>query len=182
MTKLKDIIESKTGCVIIMAGSESDKPHIDKIVNSLNKYGIPNETRIETRICSAHKQPAKLMEIIEGYNKIDGLVAYVAVAGGTDALSGTLSFHTYGPVISCPPDTKYSGVEEGKPKPIKELNETCLQNPPGSSNAYISRAENVGKFIAQMFAGVNPGCRKILEEEKTKKIKSLEEADKEYQI
>ncbi|MBS3081037.1 hypothetical protein J4221_06175 [Candidatus Pacearchaeota archaeon] len=129
------------GCAVIMAGSDSDKGHIDEIVKSLQKYGIQ-------------------------YNSVRSLVVYVAVAGGTDALSGTLSYHAFGPVISCPPDGR---------------NGSCLSNPPGSSNAYIERPANVGRFIAQMYAGVNPALRKMLDEENAKKINSLEQADTDFQ-
>eukprot|EP00666_Eupelagonemidae_sp_cell4sb_P017931 gene17931-biopygen4662 len=45
----------------------------------------------------------------------------IGCAGGTDALSGTASFLSNWPVVSCPPDGD---------------NESCLRNPPGSSNAY----------------------------------------------
>jgi phosphoribosylaminoimidazole-succinocarboxamide synthase len=167
------IMNSNKGCVVIMAGSGSDKPHIDKIVDSLKKYNIP----YQVRICSAHKQADELINLINEYNKVNGFVVYVAVAGGTDALSGTLSFHALGPVISCPPDTKNSD----KTKYQNEFNETCLKNPPGSSNAYIARPGNVGKFVAQVFAGINQEFRDLLSKENIKKIKSLKKADLEFQ-
>lgn len=101
------------------------------------------------------------------YNEVGGSVAYVAVAGGTDALSGTLSFHALGPVISSPPDAP---------------NQSCLTNPPGSSNAYIARPANVGKFIAQLYAGVNPKFRELLSTNNKTKIDSLIEADKKIEV
>ncbi len=140
-----------------MAGSDSDRKHIDEIITSLERYGLP----YDIQICSAHKQPETLMRIIRVYDEVGGSVAYIAVAGGTDALSGTLSYHALGPVISSPPDGR---------------NESCLTNPSGSSSAYISKPGNVGRFVAQMFAGVNSSIRELLEEEKREKIRSLEEA------
>jgi len=157
--KFKETMQSKTGCAVIMAGSDSDKPHIDKVVESLDKYEIP----YEVRICSAHKQPDTLMEMINEYNDVGGLVAYVAIAGGTDALSGTLSFHAMGPVISCPPDAP---------------NESCLTNPPGSSNTYIPEPANVGKFIAQLYAGVNPRFKELLIQFNDEKVEQLQQQDK----
>jgi argininosuccinate lyase len=71
-------IESGEGCVVIMAGSDSDKPHIEKIVSALDDYGMPSQVRV----CSAHKQPGTLANIIEEYDQVEGLMAYVAVAGG----------------------------------------------------------------------------------------------------
>lgn len=148
--------------VVIMAGSESDRPHIEKIIESLKYFELP----FEVRICSAHKNPDTLLEIIRGYNALSAAIVFVAVAGGTDALSGTLSFHALHPVISCPPDAP---------------NESCLTNPPGSANAYIANAKNVGKFAAQVFTHLNPRYRKLLEQYNRKKVMSLEKSDREFQ-
>ncbi len=162
----KHIMEGGTGCAVILAGSDSDdkpkgdKPsHIEQIAKSLESFEIP----YEVRICSAHKQPDKLMEMIKEYDIVGGSITYIAVAGGTDALSGTLSYHALGPVISSPPDAP---------------NESCLRNPPGSSNAYIPNPKNVGRFIAQMYAGVNPKFRRALATSNINKINSLDQADK----
>ena len=54
----------KGGLVVIMAGSDSDIPHIEKIQKELEKYDI----KYEVRICSAHKQPGKSEEIVKTYN------------------------------------------------------------------------------------------------------------------
>lgn len=152
------IIRSNKGCAVVLAGSSSDGPHIEKIVASLKEYGIP----LRVRICSAHKQPDALMEIIREYDSVGGSVCYVAVAGGTDALSGTLSYHAKGPVISCPPFSP---------------NYTCLSNPPGSPNAYIANPKNIGKFVAQMYAGVNPELSWLRSVNNASKIAGLKEAD-----
>lgn len=155
-----DRVRSGTGCAVILAGSESDQKHIERIIESLQAFRIP----YEVRICSAHKNPQKLMEIIAEYERMEGALAYVAVAGGTDALSGTLSFHALGPVISCPPDAP---------------NESCLGNPPGSSNATIYNPKNVGKFVAQIYAAHNAEYSASLRRAREEKIARLEEKDRE---
>ena len=159
MVKSYDLkcIESKVGYVVILAGSDSDISHIKKITASLKKYDIPHKAIL----CSAHKQPYRLMDIINQYNEANGSLVFIAVAGGTDALSGTLAFHSRYPVISCPPDAP---------------NQSCLTNPLGSSNAYIQKPENVARFIAQMYSH-NPKFRLLLESNVRLKIESLEEAD-----
>jgi len=162
-----EVMLSNTGCAIIMAGSDSDEPHIRKIGDSLDEYQVP----WRTIVMSAHKQPGVLEATIEGLNKVGGLYTIVAVAGGTDALSGTGSFHALAPVISCPPDTKYA--DKAKYAGV-EANMSCLSNPPGSSNAYISRPGNVGRLVAQMYAGVNPTFRQILQEQIDAKVAKLE--------
>jgi phosphoribosylaminoimidazole carboxylase PurE protein len=159
--KFKKIAQANTGCAVILAGSDSDRPHIEKIVRALKTYAVPHRVHI----CSAHKQPGRLLEIVEAYNRLSSSIAYVAVAGCTDALSGTLSWHALGPVISCPPDAP---------------NESCLTNPPGSSNAVIEHPENVARFIAQLYAGANPKFRERLQKEKVQKLQQLERADARY--
>tara|TARA_Y100000034_G_scaffold38661_1_gene47592 strand:- start:288 stop:812 length:525 start_codon:yes stop_codon:yes gene_type:complete len=161
----KKTIESKVGCAVIMAGSDSDSDHIAKLTDALDKYEIPHQVRI----CSAHKQPGTLKSIIDEYNYLRGAVAYVAVAGGTDALSGTLAFHAQGPVVSCPPD--------GSPN---DPNMSCLTSPPGSSNVYAARPKNVARFIAQTFSHINSNYKSKLRLEKEGKIGSLEKADEQF--
>merc|ERR1712007_365443 len=126
--------------VAIMAGSDSDMPHLENI----------------------HKQPGRLETIIGDYNKSVEPMLIVGCAGGTDALSGTASYLSKHPVISCPPDG---------------MNNTCLTNPPGSSNAFIVKPANVAKFAAQFFASHCPAVAAALEASIAEKIRKLEEAD-----
>jgi phosphoribosylcarboxyaminoimidazole (NCAIR) mutase len=104
------------------------------------------------------------MSLLREYERLGGAVAYIAVAGGTDALSGTLSFHALAPVLSCPPDAP---------------NPSCLSNPPGSSNAVIYDPRNVGRFVAQLFAAFNPELAGRLKRSREEKVKALESSDRE---
>merc|ERR1719247_2742528 len=123
--------------VVIAAGSDSDMPHLETLKKEVQKFKI----EAEIRICSAHKQPGRLQSVIADYNRSTRPVMMVGCAGGTDALSGTASYLAKFPVVSCPPDG---------------MNNTCLTNPPGSSNAFIVKPANIGKFAAQMFAKHSP--------------------------
>merc|ERR550537_1112720 len=133
-------------------------PHLETLKKELAKFKINSQIRI----CSAHKQPARLQEVITEYNKSTRPVMMVGCAGGTDALSGTVSYLAKFPVVSCPPDG---------------MNNTCLTNPPGSSNAFIVKPANVAKFAAQAFARQNKDVRAALEASIAEKITKLEEAD-----
>jgi len=148
--------------VIVAAGSDSDMPHLENIKKELGKFNIP----AHIRICSAHKQPAKLQSLIEQYNKSTEPILLVGCAGGTDALSGTASYLSKFPVVSCPPEATKS-----------EVNSSCLHNPPGSSNAYCMRPANVAKFAAQFFAHCCPEVKGALEKSIQEKITKLEQAD-----
>merc|ERR1711881_140958 len=103
-----------------------------------------------------------LESLIQEYNKSTGPVMMVGCAGGTDALSGTASYSAKFPIVSCPPDG---------------MNNTCLTNPPGSSNAYIMKPANVAKFAAQMFARNSKEVADALDASIAEKISKLEDAD-----
>merc|ERR1712151_1277250 len=146
------------GFVVIAAGSDSDMPHLETLKKELAKFNIPSQIRI----CSAHKQPGRLEAVIGQYNKSTEPLLLVGCAGGTDALSGTASYLAKFPVISCPPDG---------------MNNTCLTNPPGSSNGFIVKPANVAKFAAQLFARQNQEVNTALEASIAEKIRKLEQAD-----
>jgi len=149
-----------TGAVtVIMAGSDSDMNHIKKITNNLDEYGIKSIVRI----CSAHKQPAEVESIVKQYNDSIEPLVIVAVAGGTDALSGTASFHSVYPVVSCPPDA--------------ENFKSCIDNPPGSSNSLVLKPANCARHIAQILGQAVPSARRMLLKKNEEKVRKLEEAD-----
>merc|ERR1712199_57134 len=110
----------------------------------------------------AHKQPGHLQSVIAEYNAVARPVMMVGGAGGTDALSGTASYLAKFPVVSCPPDG---------------MNNTCLTNPPGSSNAFIVKPSNVAKFAAQVFAQQSKDVATALGSSIAEKITKLEMAD-----
>merc|ERR1712154_538712 len=133
-------------------------PHLETLSKELAKFKIESEIRI----CSAHKQPARLQAVIAEYSKCKDPIMMVGCAGGTDALSGTASYLANFPVVSCPPDG---------------MNRTCLTNPPGSSNAFIMKPSNVAKFAAQLFSRSSEEIASALYENTEGKIRKLEEAD-----
>merc|ERR1712193_157684 len=116
----------------------------------------------DIRICSAHKQPGRLQALLQQYNRSVEPTMIVGCAGGTDALSGTASYSSKHPVASCPPDG---------------MNNTCLTNPPGSSNAFIVKPANVARFAAQLFAHRNQDISAALDANIYEKIVKLEQAD-----
>ena len=146
-------------CAVLMADSDSDMPHLEKIQSTLNKWGVPSHVRI----CSAHDQPTKLTATLQYYNQSIQPLVIVACARGTDALSGAASCHSLFPVVSCPADG---------------WNESCLKNPSGCSNAVILRPENVSKFVCQAFSHVNPMYREMLLASFQEKVHKLNAADK----
>jgi phosphoribosylaminoimidazole carboxylase PurE protein len=164
-TKAASFVEMPAGAkplVVIAAGSDSDMPHLESLKKELSKFKLDSEIRI----CSAHKQPARLEAVIDEYNKSSRPIMLVGCAGGTDALSGTASYSAKFPIVSCPPDG---------------MNNTCLTNPPGSSNAFIVKPANIGKFAAQLFAQQSQEVNAALEAAIAEKITKLEQADEQLQ-
>ena len=83
--------------VIIISGSEKDAWHIAKIKAKLDEFRIPSETYY----ASAHKQPTKVLEILEKY-KAEKTIC-ITVAGMSNALSGFVAANSFFITIACPP-------------------------------------------------------------------------------
>ena len=83
---------------VLIMGSTSDEPHAKKITDKLDEYGIT----WEQHAASAHKQPLRVLEILEA-NK-DGInIVYITIAGRSNALSGFVAANSEFPTLGCPP-------------------------------------------------------------------------------
>ena len=81
----------------IVMGSDSDWPLVKKACETLDKFGVP----YETRVISAHRTPDVAIE----YSKTAesrGLKVIIAAAGGAAHLGGVLAAATVLPVIGIP--------------------------------------------------------------------------------
>ena len=83
--------------VVVICGSDKDKDHLKKIEDKLKDLKLSTATYI----ASAHKQPKKVLEILEFYN--NRKVIFITVAGRSNALSGFVAANSTSPVIACPP-------------------------------------------------------------------------------
>ena len=83
---------------VLIMGSTSDEPHAKKITDKLDDYGIT----WEQHVASAHKQPLKVLEILEA-NKDGGDIVYITIAGRSNALSGFVAANSEFPTLGCPP-------------------------------------------------------------------------------
>ena len=84
---------------VIIMGSTSDKGHAKKITDKLDAYGI----QWEQHAASAHKEPRKVLDILDSNkNEID-LVVYITIAGRSNALSGFVAANSEYPTLACPP-------------------------------------------------------------------------------
>lgn len=83
---------------VIIMGSTSDLPWAKKITEKLTDLGI----HWEQHTASAHKEPRKLLEILNSY-KDEKSIVYVTVAGRSNALSGFVAANSEFPTLACPP-------------------------------------------------------------------------------
>ena len=83
---------------ILIMGSTADEPHAKKITDKLDEYGIA----WEQHAASAHKQPLKVLEILEN-NKDGKDIVYITIAGRSNALSGFVAANSEFPTLGCPP-------------------------------------------------------------------------------
>ena len=83
---------------IIIMGSGSDEPHAKKITDKLDGY----EISWEQHVASAHKQPLKVLEILNA-NKDSKDIVYITIAGRSNALSGFVAANSEFPTLGCPP-------------------------------------------------------------------------------
>ena len=83
---------------VIIMGSTADEPHAKKITDKLDEYDI----KWEQHAASAHKQPLKVLEILNN-NQDQKNVVYITIAGRSNALSGFVAANSEFPTIGCPP-------------------------------------------------------------------------------
>ena len=84
--------------VVLLMGSEADAPFAKKITDRLDELGVP----WEQHACSAHKEPRRVLEILDAFADEKGIV-YVTLAGRSNALSGFVAANSTHPTIACPP-------------------------------------------------------------------------------
>lgn len=83
--------------VVILLGSESDLPVVEKMPALLDRFGLSH--RVE--IASAHRQPDRLRAIVEESER-NGAQVFVAAAGMAAHLPGVVASLTGLPVIGVP--------------------------------------------------------------------------------
>jgi len=89
--------------VLVVFGSDSDRPVYSAIMSGLKEKGIS----ASLRICSAHRTPEMLDSILEE----TGAKIIIAGAGLSAALPGVIASKTIKPVIGVPVASNYAGLD-----------------------------------------------------------------------
>lgn len=94
--------------VVILSGSGSDGPWVDKIAAVLDTLEVPYLRRVG----SAHRVPEHVLNLLASYDGDDVATVFITVAGMSDALSGLTDANVASPVIACPPASdSFSGLD-----------------------------------------------------------------------
>src|SRR5215469_4963829 len=91
----------------VILGSKSDLPLMQKCVEQLAEFGIEPELKI----CSAHRDPAGVMEWASSARQ-RGLKVVIAAAGGAAHLPGVVAAWTDLPVVGVPVPTQHLGGQD----------------------------------------------------------------------
>lgn len=89
--------EGRTARVLILAGSESDRPVVEKAERVLRDAGVA----FTVEIASAHRDPDRVAALARGAES-EGYGVVIAAAGLAAALPGVVAAHTHLPVIGLP--------------------------------------------------------------------------------
>jgi 5-(carboxyamino)imidazole ribonucleotide mutase len=89
--------------VAVLAGSKSDQAVVDDVVKTLTELGISQETKF----ISAHRNPEGLREYLQNSRA----KVFIAVAGLSAHLPGTVASLTTAPVIGVPVAVKLNGLD-----------------------------------------------------------------------
>ena len=132
--------------VSIILGSKSDMPVAEKAITILKKFNI----EYDIAVASAHRTPARVEELVTG-SKSD---VFLAIAGLSAALPGSIAALTVKPVIGVP----VSGALN------LDAILSIVQLPPGIPVAAVGldRGDNAAILAAEILAVTDATVREVL--------------------
>ena len=132
--------------VSIILGSKSDMPVAEKAITILKKFNI----EYDIAVASAHRTPARVEELVTG-SKSD---VFIAIAGLSAALPGSVAALTVKPVIGVP----VSGALN------LDAILSIVQLPPGIPVAAVGldRGDNAAILAAEILAVTDATVREVL--------------------
>ena len=156
--------------VVIVMGSQSDYPVVEKTEQILKGFAVP----YETRIISAHRTPRAAEALASGAEQ-KGIEVIIAAAGKAAHLAGVLAAFTPLPVIGIPVK---SSTMDGLDSLL-----SMVQMPKGVpvATVAIDGAENAGLLAVQMLSIKDAGLRQKMKAYKEKMEKEVEALDEEFQ-
>lgn len=127
--------------VLILMGSQSDMPVMEKASAVLDEYGVPHRILIR----SAHRTPEATVQAVKDAETA-GCEVFICGAGMAAHLAGVVAAHTVKPVIGVP-------IAAGALNGQDALYSTVMM-PPGIpvATVAVNGAKNAGLLAVQMLA------------------------------
>lgn len=151
---------------VILMGSASDLPHVEKITAILDELDIPYVRRIS----SAHKTAAKLLKILNEYEQDPRAKVYITIAGRSNALSGMVDANVSSPVIACPPhSTSFGGADIY----------SSLRMPSGVAPMVVLEPANAALAVGKILALVEPALAEKVNNLQQEYAEEVNNADEE---
>jgi 5-(carboxyamino)imidazole ribonucleotide mutase len=140
--------------VLVLVGSESDRPAMQGCLDNLERFGVP----FEFSVSSAHRAPEKTRKLaVEAKGR--GVRVVICAAGMAAALPGVVAAHTTLPVIGVPLD--------GSPLSGVDSLHAIVQMPPGVPVATMAigaaGAKNAAILAVQILALSDPAIQAKLD-------------------
>lgn len=158
--------------VLIVMGSDSDKPVMEETVKVLKEFGVS----FEMRISSAHRSPRKTSALVSGAAG-RGIKVIIAAAGVAAHLAGVIAAETILPVVAVP-------MQGGALNGLDALY-SMVQMPGGIPVATMAigkaGAKNAGLFAVQMLALADPALAARLRAYKEGLAAEVEQKDQALQ-
>ncbi len=155
--------------ILILMGSDSDLPVMEKTGKMLEEFNIPYNMTVS----SAHRTPGRTLTLVKDAEK-NGVEVIIAGAGAAAHLAGVIASHTTLPVIGVPID---SSPLEG----IDALYST-VQMPPGIPVATMAvgraGAINAAIFAVQILGLQDSRIAKALKDHRIKMAREVEKKAK----
>ena len=150
----------------IIMGSQSDWPTMRHTKNTLDKLGIPNETRV----ISAHRTPSRLTDFASEARE-RGLKVIVAGAGMAAALPGATAALTPLPVLGVPMEGKVMGGLDA----VLSMSQMPAGIPVGTLAVGRSGAVNAAIMAASILALSDPTIARSLDQFREEQSSSINE-------
>lgn len=118
---------------LVVCGSPSDSPNARKVMDTLASLGVPSVMRI----VSGHRDPKRLIALVEWVDRYPGDVVWVDVTGLSNAKGPLLAANTLNPVYHC-------AFEPTSPDTLSSLN-----LPSGVPLAVVAGPRNTALVVAK---------------------------------
>ncbi len=158
--------------VAVMMGSDSDWKVMQACAAQLAEFGV----EADVQVMSAHRTPDDVVAYVKSAGQ-NGIAVFVAGAGMSAALAGTIAAHTTLPVIGVPID---SGFMNGMDALL-----STVQMPPGIAVAAMAvgkaGAINAAIFAVQILALSDATLKQKLDEFRKSRADKVREANSRLQ-